>query len=82
MEATKFCVDEKETVCYEINYGALKESHRNKEEDRTCSDIPTKMSGKCCFYSSTSSQCVKTNSVKMYTYLIIHSMVKCFQRVR
>ena len=45
-----------------MNSGALQASHRSEEENGTYDNIPTKIAGKCGFYSSTTCQC----SVRMY----------------
>ena len=42
----------------EMNSGALQASHRSEEENGTYDNIPTKIAGKCGFYSSTTCQCV------------------------
>ena len=59
-----------------MNSGALQASHRSEEENGTYDNIPTKIAGKCGFYSSTTCQCVLK-----YIHLLIHSMVNYFQRV-
>ena len=41
-----------------MNSGALQASHRSEEENGTYDNIPTKIGGKCGFYSSTTWQCV------------------------
>ena len=46
----------------EMNSGALQASHRSEDENGTYNDMPTKINGKCCFYSSTSCQCLLSGS--------------------
>ena len=50
-EVKRFCVDKIGTVSNEMNSGALQASHRSEQENETYNDIPTKIAGKCGFYS-------------------------------